>query len=70
MLEKYLQKVEFDSLEDFQKNFKIIVPDNFNFGYDVVDEWARINPDKLALLWTNDEGEEYRYTFADMKQKV
>ena len=69
MLEKYLQKVEFDSLEDFQKNFRIIVPDNFNFGYDVVDEWARTNPDKLALLWTNDEGKEQRYTFADMKRK-
>lgn len=69
MLEKYLKKVEFDSLEDFQKNFDIIVPDNFNFGYDVVDEWARTNPDKLALLWTNDEGAETRYTFADIKRK-
>ena len=69
MLEKYLQKVEFDSLDDFRKNFKIIVPDNFNFGYDVVDEWARTNPDKLALLWTNDEGAEQRYTFADIKRK-
>jgi len=69
MLEKYLKKVEFDSLEDFQKNFEIIVPDNFNFGYDVVDEWARTNPDKLALLWTNDEGAETRYTFADIKRK-
>ena len=69
MIEKYLRKVEFDSLEDFQKNFEIIVPDNFNFGYDVVDEWARTNPDKLALLWTNDEGAEVRYTFADIKRK-
>jgi len=69
MLEKYLKKVEFDSLEDFQKNFEIKVPDNFNFGYDVVDEWARTNPDKLALLWTNDEGAEVRYTFADIKRK-
>ena len=69
MLEKYLKKVEFDSLEDFQKNFEIIVPENFNFGYDVVDEWARTNPDKLALLWTNDEGAEVRYTFADIKRK-
>ena len=69
MLEKYLRKIEFDSLEDFQKNFEIIVPDNFNFGYDVVDEWARTNPDKLALLWTNDEGAEQRYTFADIKRK-
>ena len=69
MLEKYLRKVEFESLEDFRKNFEIIVPDNFNFGYDVVDEWARTNPDKLALLWTNDEGAEQRYTFADIKRK-
>ncbi|MBP5646140.1 MAG: AMP-binding protein, partial [Bacteroidaceae bacterium] len=68
MLEKYLQKVEFDSLEDFQRNFKIKVPGNFNFGYDVVDEWAVSAPDKLALLWTNDQGEEHRYTFADMKR--
>ena len=68
MLEKYLQKVEFDSLEDFQRNFKIKVPGNFNFGYDVVDEWAASAPDKLALLWTNDQGEEHRYTFADMKR--
>ena len=69
MLEKYLRKVEFDSLDDFRKNFEIIVPDNFNFGYDVVDEWARTDPDKLALLWTNDEGAERRYTFADIKRK-
>ena len=67
MLEKYLRKVEFESLEDFINNFEIIVPDNFNFGYDVVDEWARTDPDKLALLWTNDEDKEKRYTFADLK---
>ena len=67
MLEKYLQKVNFDSLEDFQKNFEIKVPENFNFGYDVVDDWAARQPDKLALLWTNDEGAEHRYTFADIK---
>ncbi|HPB03983.1 MAG TPA: AMP-binding protein, partial [Bacteroidaceae bacterium] len=68
MLEKYLQKVDFDSLDDFRTNFNIKVPDNFNFGYDVVDEWAKNAPHKLALLWTNDKGEEHRYTFADMKR--
>lgn len=68
MLEKYLQKVNFDSLDDFRTNFNIKVPDNFNFGYDVVDEWAKNAPHKLALLWTNDKGEEHRYTFADMKR--
>ena len=40
MLEKFLAKTSFDSYEDFMQNFHVNVPDNFNFGYDVVDEWA------------------------------
>lgn len=69
MLERFLKRTKFDSLEDFRKNFEIIVPDNFNFAYDVVDVWAEQQPDKLALLWTNDEGECHRYTFADIKRE-
>lgn len=56
MLEKFLDKVDFTSYEDFMQNFSINVPENFNFAYDVVDEWARIAPEKKALLWTNDSG--------------
>ena len=51
------------------QNFKVKVPENFNFGYDVVDEWARIAPDKQALLWTNDRGERIDFTFADIKRE-
>lgn len=69
MLEKYLDKIEFESYDDFIENFKINVPDNFNFGYDIVDEWARIEPDKKALLWVNDRGEEHQFTFADIKRE-
>ena len=69
MLEKYLDKVKFDSYEDFMQNFKINVPERFNFGYDVVDEWARTNPDKKALLWVNDKGEAIQFTFADIKRE-
>ena len=49
MLEKFLKQTKFSSQEDFIKNFHINVPENFNFGYDVVDEWARIAPDQKAL---------------------
>ena len=42
LYKKYLAKPEFDSLDDFLENYKIIVPENFNFAYDVVDEYARI----------------------------
>lgn len=68
MLERFLEKCEFDSLEDFQNNFKVKVPENFNFAYDVVDAWAAEEPDKPALLWTNEAGEEIQFSFRDMKE--
>lgn len=70
MLEKYLSKTKFDSLDDFKKNFKVIVPENFNFAYEVVDGWAEKEPNKVALCWTNDKGEHIDFTFADMKRET
>lgn len=69
MLEQFLEKTAFESYEDFMQNFKVKVPENFNFGYDVVDRWAEIEPNKKALLWTNDKGEKIQYTFADIKRE-
>ena len=69
MLEKFLEKVAFESYDDFMQNFKINVPENFNFGYDVVDAWAEKEPNKKALLWTNDQGEVIQFTFADIKRE-
>ncbi len=68
MIEKYLQQTEFKDFEDFKANYKLIVPDNFNFGYDVVDAWAAKEPDKRALLWTNDQGECREFTFGEIKK--
>ncbi len=64
MLNRFLHKTRFDSYDDFMNNFEIDVPENFNFGYDVVDAQAAVNPDKTALLWTNEHGEERRFSFA------
>ena len=66
LLNKFLPRIEFDSYEDFRDNFTINVPEDFNFGYDVVDAWAREEPDKRALLWVNEEGEEKTFTFTDI----
>ncbi len=68
MLERFLKQSKFDSLEDFNANFEIKAPANFNFGYDVVDAWAAEQPDKPAMCWTNDKGVCHRYTFAQMKE--
>lgn len=66
VLKKYCPRIEFDSYEDFAENFQIVPPENFNFGYDVVDEWARVEPDKRALLWCDDDGDEKTLTFSDL----
>ena len=70
MLERFVKQTKFASQEDFIKNLKIEVPENFNFGYDVVDAWASEQPEKKAILWTNDQGMEHQYTFAELKEKT
>lgn len=45
------------------------VPDNFNFGYDVIDEIAKIEPDHRAMVWVNDEGEEHVFSYSDLMKK-
>ena len=68
MLEKFLQKTTFESQEDFIKNFKINIPENFNYGYDIVDAWSEKEPLKRALCWTNDQGDNRDFTFAQIKK--
>ncbi|MEI6100591.1 MAG: AMP-binding protein [Eubacteriales bacterium] len=67
MIERFLDRTEFNSYEDFKANYKLNIPPVFNFAYDVVDEWAKENPDKPALLWCDDSGEEKRFSFGEMK---
>lgn len=47
--------------------FEPVVADNFNFAYDVVDEIARLDPDRRAMVWCNVAGEERTFTFGEMK---
>ena len=68
MIEKYLKQTEFKDFEDFRNNYELIVPENFNFAYDIVDGWAALDPDKRALLWTNDKGDSHSYTFGELKE--
>ncbi|MCX7987126.1 MAG: AMP-binding protein [Bacteroidales bacterium] len=68
MYKKFLVQSEFSSLEDFLKNFKIKVPERFNFAYDVVDEYAITEPDKIAIVWTNDKGEYLEFSYSKLKE--
>ena len=68
VLDKYLPRLEFDSYEDLKHNYTVREPDDFNFGFDVVDEWARQEPDKRALVWCDDSGAERTFTFTEISR--
>lgn len=70
MIERFLKQTHFESVEDYNKNLEFIIPENFNFAYDVMDAWAQEKPDGLALLWTNDQGVEVRTTFSQLKEQT
>jgi acetyl-CoA synthetase len=68
MLEKFINQTSFVSTDDFEKNYHVRIPENFNFAYDVVDAWAAQQPDKIALCWVNDHGIHHNFTFAEIKK--
>ena len=70
MIERFLKQTKFTSIEDYNKNLEFIIPENFNFAYDVMDAWAEEAPEKLAILWTNDQGEEIRTTYGELKEQT
>ncbi|GHV35991.1 acetyl-CoA synthetase [Spirochaetia bacterium] len=67
-LKKYLPRSEFESYEDFYQNYKVSVPENFNFSWDVMDVQAREKPNDRAMLWTDEDGGEAEFTYADIKR--
>ena len=69
MVERFLKQTTFVSTEDYNKNLQFIIPDNFNFAYDVMDAWAAEAPEKTALIWVSDEGGERIFSFAELKEE-
>ena len=50
------------------ERLELSYPENFNFGYDVVDAIAAQTPEKPALVWCNTENEEHVFTFRDIEE--
>ncbi|MCQ2603628.1 MAG: AMP-binding protein [Spirochaetia bacterium] len=68
LVEKFINRTKFSSYEDFYENFRLNIPENFNFAYDIVDVLASETPDAKALVWVNDRGDYREFTFAQMKE--
>jgi len=67
LVDRFLEKVKFSSYEDLLENFRIKVPENFNFTYDVVDVIASETPEKIAMVWCNEKGDEAVFNFGQIK---
>lgn len=57
-----------DSYEAMRQDFHLDVPEYYNFASDVIDKWAA-QPDKLAMLWLGQNGEEQRLGFAHFSER-
>ena len=70
MLERFLTQTSFTSEEDYAQHLHFKIPENFNFAYDVMDAWATEEPDKVALLWASERGEEVSTTYREFKEQT
>jgi len=52
--------------EAMYRDFHIDVPEYFNFGFDVIDAWAKKDRNKLAMIWVDQQGNEKKFTFWDL----
>ncbi|MFZ4807270.1 MAG: acyl-CoA synthetase [Hyphomicrobiaceae bacterium] len=60
-------KVPFTTYEETYGKFRWELPATFNYGRDVVDDWAARTPDRDCLIWQDDAGRERRFTWAEMR---
>jgi len=55
-----------DSYDTMYEKFSIDVPEYYNFGFDVIDAWAKKDRNKLAMIWVNQQGKEEKFSFLDL----
>ncbi len=58
---------EYDS-QGILTDFSLEYPENYNFGYDVVDAIAKESPSKQAMVWCDVHGNEKTFTFEDVSK--
>lgn len=64
LYEKYI-KEELNS-DGTLRAISFDAPKNFNFAYDVVDEFAKTEPMRKAMIWVADDGAERIFTFKEI----
>ena len=47
-------------------SFRVHVPNEFNYAWDVIDAIGAAEPERMAMIWRNPEGEEHDLRFSDL----
>lgn len=68
LTQSFATKTDFSTYQDFYNQFSLVIPQNFNFSYDVVDVYAQKQPEQCALIWCNDDGEQKTFTFEQLSK--
>ncbi|XP_027816914.2 acyl-coenzyme A synthetase ACSM3, mitochondrial isoform X4 [Ovis aries] len=61
----------FSNYESMKQDFKLEIPEYFNFAKDVLDQWTNMEkagkrPSNPAFWWINGNGEEVRWSFEEL----
>jgi acetyl-CoA synthetase len=56
-----------NSYEEVVAKFRWEIPQHYNIAVDICDKWAD-QPDRLALIYQNENGRVEKYTFQDLKR--
>lgn len=67
IFEQYLHEYKND--QGVITGFELNAPEDFNFAYDVVDRIAELEPNRRAMFWCNEAGEEMTISFGEFKSK-
>ena len=67
LLDQLCSNKNYDHYESFSKDFKITPPENFNFGFDVIDVMGDTHANETAVLWISPDNEEKCFTYRDLK---
>lgn len=60
---------DFKDYDDLKDHCRLKTPVDFNFAYDIIDRYAKEAPEKRALVWVDDNGEEKTFSFLDLSKE-
>jgi len=56
------------SYDDLSGRFRWEIPDRFNIGVAICDDWAAREPNREALVYTDEDGSATSYTYSDLRR--